>query len=301
MRKVNVRLVTQKMMMISVQEVLYFRYMKNLGIFSLFNKICSGSPNFNYWCNCNKNCFKNWSKEYIYHLGIQFSSFSTSQQKVFINEYTVFKSGRHVFQLPCHPTRVQVCCSFFKRVLGIGSVKLNNILKLNTLSFVEIPRRTGKWNRGQKEFKGKIIDSIWMDWIQVQPKTLSHFTRDQRRQQLWYFTDCNSFRELYRQYIEFMKEHRHQTMSMTTFFYKFKKKFPNYKFQRPILDACSTCLHLNNLMKKTSRNEDKIFVMKILHKHQKEADNRYEYWRKNRGKVKHPLSEIEIEVIHQSE
>lgn len=219
---------------------------------------------------------------------------------MFIKDCSLFKDGKHVFYLPSYPEKVQVCCTFFKRTIRIGSDRLNKILKVNTLSFIEMPGKRGKWNRQQRSFKGKITDSIWMDWIELQPKTMSHFTRGQRRQQLWYFTECSSFRDLYRQYVKYVKENGHQCMSMTSFFYKLKKTFPNYKFHRPILDACSTCLHLNNLMKKTSRNRDKIFVINILHKHQKEADNRYQHWRKNRRKVKQPLSEMEIEVIHNS-
>lgn len=223
---------------------------------------------------------------------------SEPQQCVFIAKHTR-KSTRYLFYLPCLSGMVPVCKNFFKRVLHIGS-RLETILKINTITVVQKESMSGKWKRDTRMFKRKILDAPWVEWLQLQPKCLSHFSRGITRQQLWYFTECTSFRELYRNYKAFSQERNIHCMSKTSFFTKFKKRFPNYKFHRPILDACSTCLHLNNLLKKATTNRDKIFILHILERHQDEADFRYKEWRKNRNKVKQPLSDHEVEVIVES-
>lgn len=263
-------------------------------------QISSGSPNLFHWCHCTKECFRNWSKEWIYYQKIHWNNLSNFQQVAFIEQHVVRGENGHTYYLPSSGGRISVCQSFFKKVLGMGSCKLNRILQYGNKSptnSINNNNKVGKWSRETIHFKGKINNFKWKQWIESQAKSLSHFTRNKTRNQLWYFTQVTSFRELYRKYKMEMIQQEQNYMSSTSFFYKMKEHYPNFKFHSPILDACSTCLQLIQIHEKATSTSDKLVVMKLLHKHQDEADGRYSKWRKDRSLVSASLSTQEIEVI----
>jgi hypothetical protein len=188
------------------------------------------------------------------------------------------------------------------KVLHIGTYKLGRLLQYGHRCFINKRSNIGpgKWDRQKLNFKGKIDMTRFKEWIEAQPKSLSHFTRNKTRNQLWYFTDVTGFRELYRKYKSDMVANGDQYMSSTSFYYKLKKTFPNLKFHAPILDACSTCLQLRQIHQKLHLQNDKALIMNLLCKHQDEADGRYIRWRKDRSKVSFNFSKEEIEVIFHS-
>lgn len=261
--------------------------------------ISSGSPNFIYWCLCNNQCFQNWSKEWIYYLRIHWGTLSEIQQVAFLEQHVDRNENGNKYFLPAENNRVAVCKSFFTRVLHIGNYKLGRLLQYGNKSPVKAKATTGvgKWDRHLVNFKGKIDIAFLREWIEAQPKSLSHFTRNKSRKQLWYFTEVTGFRELYRKYKNEMIEIGQKYISSTSFFYKLKREYPNFKFHPPILDACPTCLELHQLHQKSTQQSDKALVMRLVCKHQDEADGRYARWRKDRSHVSPNLSKEECDII----
>jgi hypothetical protein len=97
----------------------------------------------------------------------------------------------------------KVCQKFWSKVYGISTKTIykklikysNSPLKINQ------PSQQGQWNR-DKIWKNKVDEKKFIQWINAQTKTFSHFTRRLDKKMKWYFSDVDCFSELYRKYIK---------------------------------------------------------------------------------------------------
>lgn len=131
-------------------------------------------------CHCTLHCPTKFKESWMAQLQVSFRTKNDDDQRLFIVQYSTKEGndGDYTYYLPdIEERRIHVCKKFFLRLLKIGAVRVDNLLKQTAVSsLVPATDGRGKWSR-DREWDGKVDRDTWVDWMNSQPRQLSHFSR----------------------------------------------------------------------------------------------------------------------------
>ena len=151
----------------------------------------------------------------------------------------------------------RVCQTFWCKVYQISTKTVYRKLKqtVNSPLRVRKPSIRGLWDR-EKTWKSKVDEKRFIQWINQQPRNFSHFTRRLDKKMKLYFINVDSYKELYRKYVQEIIFEEKKPMSERSFRRYLKKHCHNYRFKKSHLDACGVCIRLKAIGARANQRED---------------------------------------------
>jgi hypothetical protein len=221
-------------------------------------------------CKCKRHCYRRFNPEWLFHLQHELDcKHDIGSKALKVRDWVKACDGsQHKFFLPARtngtPCMVRVCRLFWQKSLHVGTqltTKLISLLGLDEAQHFPVPTENrGKWDRS-RNFKGKVDQNLFHNFVHQLPRQFSHFCRAQQNVQIEYLKDIRKKKELHIKYMAYCRGQGKEPMSETHFRRLWKKYYKKKLKVHPLqLDCCNTCLMLASAIRNTKNEQEKMLL-----------------------------------------